>query len=499
MSTIKTIQYNNPANFTYDSGEVLIDGAEAKLIPLVLQPNEMMVVTGANQVDADRAIDSNVTVRLGNGATRDVAGREFLLSGSAYLSLNDDSGREPINPNITPLTPTSQFHFGAEGTVRFKVAFNYAGTPASDNHLFSTGDSTTSLGLGSVISVYHKTDGNLYLNIRDNLATSSPELSLGAFAPVASQYYEFELNTSQNTGATRLFIDGVLQALSSSKVTAVTRDYFYFGTNYREDQGASDIIVKDIQIINGVTHTANFASEIPRIVGVYPTESKVQPLEYSIAEGFESITPTFTAVGASAVDYLLLVESTYYWIDGGVLSTSDESLAESNLAAEWNDPLVIDQINTLIASGARITLVPILSSGDRGADQIVLTSDTTLYNFFSVLVDCITCTLYGIIKDNCADIASGTVRVYTKKPILTQGTLINIDETLDIALTDGVFEFDLVIPNFLVAGLSPVANGNSDIYKLEANWIDSDSKSWKYKADLLIPNQSTVSLTDAIV
>jgi len=476
MSTIKTIQYNNPANFTYDAGEVLIDSSEAKLIPLSLQTNEMMVVTAANQVDADRAIDSNVTVRLGNGATRDSIAREFVLSGTPYLSLNADSGRD----GVTPLTPTSQFHFGAEGTIRFKVAFNYSGTPASNNYLFSTGDATVTIGLGSIVSVYHKTDGNLYLNIRDGIATSTPEVSLGAFVPVAGQYYEFEFNTSQNTGVSKLFIDGVVHGTSGAAVTAITRDYFY------------------IQIINGVTHTANFTSEIPRIVGVYPTESMIQPLEYSIAEGFELLTPESTLVGTAYVCYILLVESTYYWVDGGVLSTSNQSLAESSLATEWNTQPVIDQIDTLIATGARITFVPILSSGDRGSDQVILTSDTTLYNFFSVLVDCLTCTLYGVIKDNCADVASGTVRVFTKKPIITQGTLIDIDQTIDISLTNGVFEFDLVIPNFLVAGVNAVANGNSDIYKLEANWIDSDGKSWKYKANLLIPNTATVSLVDAV-
>ncbi len=493
MSTIKTIQYNNPSNFTYDASEVEINGSEAKLLPLPLQTNEMMVVTADVQTDADRAIDDNVTVRLGNGATRDDSAKEFLLSGTSYLSLNDDSGRD----GVTPLTPTSQFQFGAEGTVRFKVEFNYSGTPATNNYLFTTGESVVTLGLGSVISVYHRNDGILYLNIRNAVASSTPEVSLGAFAPVAGQLYEFEFNTSQNTGASRLFIDGILHGTAGAAVTSATRDYFYFGTNYREDQGSSDIKVKDIQIINGVTHVANFTSEIPRIVNLFPLESRIETIETVLAEGFFSSTDVKTLDGTSNVTYVLKIENNLKWINGGAVAASDGSLAQSNTLAELTADAAL--ITAFISAGARIVLHPILSSGPLGAYSPILESTTILYDFFAVPISHVDCVLYGFITDNIKPIQSGTVTVTTKKPILTQGNLISIGEVVNIDPTkDGLFEVELMIPNFKVESGVLVANGNKDLYDVLIEWIDSDGDSQKVKYKVLIPNATSIRLVDAV-
>ena len=114
-------------------------------------------------------------------------------------------------------------------------------------------------------------------------------------------------------------------------------------------------------------------------------------------------------------------------------------------------------------------------------------------------MSCTDCVLYGFVKDNCKPIQSGTVTVSTKKPILTQGNLITVEEVVNIDPTrDGLFEVELVIPNFKNESGSLVANGNQDVYDVLIEWIDSDGDSQSIKYKVLIPNATSVLLADAV-
>lgn len=482
--TIKIIQYNTADQnvFAHNTAEILINGSDASLIKRTLTTDEMLVATGRVQSDSDLGA-STVTRLSGNATWNSTDGYDMSSSvTSGYLSMSDDTARD----GITPIPNNSQFNFGTHGTIRFKVKFPYSGNPAITNSILCMGDSTVSSGLGSLLALQHTTGGALNLLTRDDTNSQSVNKVFGGFSPVAGQEYEFELNMKQDAIGRRakLFIDGVLlsEQTSLAVITNALRDFLYFGMYYVASPSfLSEITVRDIQVFDEIQHDFDFTQEIPRIVNLYPFESSIEPSEYSLADGFSSMAGDITG----DVRYNLKIENTYYYLLAGVLTVSDKSFAQSNVEADWN--LYADVVSSFIESGARITFNPVLSSGASGIGSSSIVSNTVDYDFFALPVTCTECVLYGFIKDNCSDIASGTIRVYTKKPILAQGNLLALDETVDVKLPNGFFEMPLVIPN------------TGEVYKLEAKWVDTDGKSWKYKANITIPNQTSVLLKDAIV
>lgn len=500
VSTETTLIYDTPNQneFSHDNTEILIDGTGASLIKRSLTANELLVATGRLTQNSDIGA-SLPTFLEGNASWGLTNGYDLSGTGTAdYISLNDDSGRD----GITPLTPTSHFDFEDIGTVRFKMTPQYSGNPASDLNIFSTANSTEFTGSqiltlsGSQIQFRHVAGGDLRLFTTHATDISTQGSAFGSWSPVSGQEYEFEFNYDTSIGAS-LYIDGVLLGSVGVVSTVNPRDMFVLGASvgFSEAGGASNAFFRDLQIFNTVQHVANFTSEIPRVVNIFPLESRVEPAEFSLVEGFFSSVDVKTLVGTSDVKYTMKIENNVYWFNGGVV-LSDGSLAESNTLAELTTNAAA--ITAFVVSGARFTLQPILSSGPLGLYSPLLVSTTLLYDFFAIPVSCTDCVLYGFVKDNCKAITSGTVTVTTKKPILTQGNIITVEEVVTIDPTkDGFFEVELVIPNFKTT-TPELANGSQDVYDVLVEWIDSDgdAKSAKYK--VLIPNQTSVLFADAV-
>lgn len=506
MSTVKIIKYQDSGAFTYDPNKAIIDLNGARLTEKVLGANDLLLATGRLTQEADLGASLPI-YPVGTAVWSEAKGYDTDATGNGnYFSLNDDSGRD----GLTPLTPTSHFDFGTVGAIRCKITVPYTGMPSSTSHLISTGDTLASAGLGSLISIQHLTDGRLYIRSYNALGTLSTNSPLGIWSPVAGQAYELEFNYN-GTGATldgmpayigSIFIDGIMIGSAAVRSGTIARDYFYLGTYYNPVAFSSEASFQDVEIFNKIQHSANFASEIPRIVGIYPEEALIVPIETSLAEGFISLSETVDLPNDTLVKYLLRVESNNYWIDGlGDLVVSDGTLLESTSAAEWSLPASVALVDAFIVAGARITLLPILSSGSLGLTTPDLDANTLTYNFFAVPIACIECTLYGWVKDNCHGIIDGTVRVYTKKPILTQGNLVAIDQTVALTAPNGFFEMDIVRPNLVTAATSissSTASATTDLLKLEANWVDEDGKAWSIKKNILIPDEASVILTKAI-
>lgn len=489
MSTIKTIVYNDPAQsaFVYNTAEVQIDGSGAMLKRRTLPSNQLVIATGRVQQNADitpTAFNSfymrgNATWSAGAGYNCDD------VTPLSYLSLNDDSVRD----GVTPIPNTSHFNFKDIGTVRFKYKPAYSGPPSVSRYIFTTGVSTegSTKGQGSLITMTHDSGtGRITVITRNATDTGTTSSPFGNWFPVAGTWYEFEFNYNSVAGTAQLFIDGNVQSSNSVRIGVNDRDYFYFGNYYSSVGGwTSEGSFRDIEIFNTIQHTSSFVSEIPRVVNLYPLESRIEPQDFSTSEGLENFeNVTSPLVGDSNIRYCIKVENSLYRISGGMLISSNGTYAESNTVSE----IVADKdlVTTFIQNGARLTFSPILYSGVLGLYTPNLISDTLTYDFFTVPVFCETCTLYGFIKDNC-DPVDATVRVYSKKPFLSQGNLISIDETVTTDIAEGgSFEVELVIPD------------QQTVYKFEATWTDSQGVTQTRKYNILIPNAPTALLENVV-
>ncbi len=483
MSALQLNYNTNDQNvFAHNTSEILIDGAGATLIPRALISSELLVATGRITQDAD--IGASLPMyAVGNAVWDAVDGYDSTdNTNGSYFSLNNDSGRD----GVTPLSPTSHFNFGGTGTIRFKVRFPYSGNPTLNNYIFTTGDTTDNGGLGSLITLRHTVSGDLNLITRNDVGGGTVNSGIGSFVPVAGQEYEFELNCNGNTSVAELYIDGARHnwSISIAAQTSVSRDFFYLGNYYHVSSFPSEVSFRDLQIFNTIQHTADFTGEIPRVVNVYPFESRIVPTETVVAEGFLDLTHSATLEGTASIKYTLKIENTEYYLVGAILTVSNGTLAQSSTVAEWVAQK--DAVSTFIAAGARIVFIPILASDELGIWKPTLVSTTNRYDFFALPTVCGECILYGFVKDNCSDITSGTVRVFVKKPFLTQGNLTAFDETINIELPNGFFEVPLIIPD------------NDDLYYILVKFVDAEGKNWTYSKQILIPNSVSALLSNVV-
>lgn len=489
MSSILTTTYDtdDQNQFSHNTDEITIDGSGATLKNLDLQGDEMYVATGKLTANADRADGSPVTNYFTGSAFWDSGNKRFDFTEYAnghYMSLNDDSGRD----GITPLTPTAHFNFGTTGCVRGKFTFNYSGTPSGGSvYLWTTGDTVVSNGLGSLLTLNHDGAGNLRFVTRNSAAAGTFNANFGAFNPTMGQEYEFEMNIDSSVPSAELFIDGVSVGTNTISSSPSNRDYFYVGTYY-VGSFASNFTARDIQIFEEIQHTADFAGEIPRTVRVYTEESRVVPSETVTVEGISEMLSTSSGTGN--IRYQMKIDNSFYYFTAGAVTASDGTYAQSSSLSDWQTNISI--LSDFVSNGARVTMVPMFYSGADGSENDLLVDTTITYNFFALPADCNQCTLYGFVKDNCDDVVSGTVRVWVKKPILTQGNVVSFDETVDLRFdvigVEGYFEMPLIIPE-----------NSEDVYQYEIKWVDDDDKNWKKKGTLLIPNATSVLFNNAVV
>ncbi len=471
MSTEKKINYNTNSqnSFVHNTEEVQIDINGATLKKLPLQSSELVVATCGIEVNADR-FTGNGVITLGPAASRNTSGADAYYDMEGF----DANGEGYVDFDSSDVGTQNQF------CIRFKIVFPYTGTPSTFNYIVTSYDSTVAGGLGSLITLRHETNGSLFFALRNATNSATFNGNFGGFAPAAGQEYEFELNVdySQFNNFHRLFIDGVQQGgtLGTSGMTANVRDGLRIGGYYTTSNSfKSSHKIRDVQLFNTVQHIADFPLEVPRLVNVYPLESLIEPQDISLAEGF--INAVDDSDGGP-IQYVLKIENQYKFILAGSLVNSLGTLATSSTLAEF--VAAEAEITTAIESGARVTLVPILSSGTKGLLNQLVRSTTLTYDFYALPVSCNECTVYGFVKDNCNDIVSGTARIYVKKPIRTQGNVISFDETVDIRLPNGFFEIPVVIPE------------TGTEYLVDLRWVDSDGKNWKVlKQKIQVPDATT--------
>ena len=145
------------------------------------------------------------------------------------------------------------------GCYRFIIAPAYSGTPASDNYFFNTCKAVGNNENG--ISLRHvSASGKLSLILVDNAGvTITTTLSTAAFSPVAEQSYEVEINFDLNTGATRMFLDGVqINVTDTQTGTRGTDINLHRVGSLFNGSRDPDFKIKNFIFFDSVQHTANY-------------------------------------------------------------------------------------------------------------------------------------------------------------------------------------------------------------------------------------------------
>lgn len=498
MTTLKNIDLTDQNAFTYNSDEVLIDATGASLILRSLYENETLFATGKVTQNAD--LGSNLPIYLrGTALWTNTENYDLKdISGNGFFSLSDDSLIDGVNE----LLDNEHFNFIDDGCVRFKIKIPYDQTPANERYIFTTGNSAVLSGLGSLISLKHKADGQLNLVTYSEDGLEFESVDIGEWLPVQNSTVEIEFNYDEENTYFSLFIDGALLGGGIVKENTANRDYFYFGTfNDGAATWVSECEISDIQIFNTVQHVEDFfLEEIPRIVGIYPTSSKIYSLEESSISSIAEFLHLETSILTAYAQYILRLDGVEYWVNGDgdvVESTSND---ESNTVSQIETNLAA--INTFIGQSKTIQMLPVLFSGPDALDTPLLEEFSLEYSFYNLVKDCITCRVSGYVKDNCEDILSGKVKIESYGAIITQGKLATIEVEKDIVVPTGYFEIDVIIPNLKIArtGTTPsLRSETDDLFKFSATWEDVDGATHKVDRQIRVPDEDNVTLGDIIV
>ena len=344
MTISSTINYDNPANFTFDNTKIEVTGSGAKLLPM--QPLPGLIFSQDFSSSSGFTFDGSLT-EITAGTLSQIDQRDANATAfadySTGINLNWGDGTLTATPTGSPTitggkldltagagtfvdySAVGNADFTQLGAVRFKYTANYTGSPANIQSILLIGIASSVVNR---LYLRHDTAGNLFARTEDSTGSLIFNTNLGAFSPTAGVEVEFEINYDLNTGATRFFIDGTQLGvtIAATGTRTSTSTLIRLGADQAGNVNNPDFLINDLIIFDAVQHTANYTPVAYGNPTIYDADVIIMP-DFVYAglgniQGFTDFTttengnPRFTLNGM--------------WWDGGNVVASNGTYAEAN-------------------------------------------------------------------------------------------------------------------------------------------------------------------------
>lgn len=379
MSLVRTVQYVTPANYTFDGAKVEVTGGKAQL--------KDQRPTGATLgVAYTSVIDGN----WGGGALLGTAVNGAAVAG-ARLDLKGGTAK------YVDYAAAGNAAFANTGAIKFKLTPNYSGTPATWHAFFAI-----SLAAGSLVNRIElrqsSSAGQLQLRMNDSDGTSIGTHTMAGWSPVAGTTYEFEINFDFDTGATRLFIDGVQHSttFTGTGTRTGTSALLRVGNDYQAAEVAN-FEIEDLIVFGAVQHTANYTPGYSVSEAIYALDDPTVLTNSTVqASQLESFVSDEAAAGSDEVRWTPVVNGQAMYWNGSAWVNSDSSLAQANTAADINTNAA-----DLDLSGGKSLHFQALLHSDDGTTFPSIESYTFNYAFLiSAPIVPNECAVYGWVYDS---------------------------------------------------------------------------------------------------
>lgn len=307
-----TQDFSSDTGFTYDSSKAEFSGGQ---------------VQQKNQIPADANFgavwDTTINANWGSAAS--------LIPTSTKNSPTISGGKLDLISDKNVVYNATGAINAAVGTIKFKYTPNYTGAPSNTQQLFYFGN-PSSTNNRMHIDVNAGT-GAIVLRVYSSTGADNGTSAFGNWTSnVAGTEYEIEFNWDFINFEHRLFIDGVQQSGTSTKVS--TRDNNLTATlDYRQGGFAnSDHEVGELVIFDVVQHTSDYTPGYTLPSTTYAETAVIFPaFNYSglgNIQIYESIANTAFGNGK------YIINGRYH--DGGNWVLSDGSYSQSNSVSEIN-------------------------------------------------------------------------------------------------------------------------------------------------------------------
>lgn len=353
MSFSTTINYDNAANFIYDSSKIEFVGGIAKLkttnnsgqlftqdfanpVGFTYDINKSEFVGGVVRQKNKRpsgtatmycSYTNNQNGVWGDGNLAGVLENGATVSGG-QLDLTGGGAKRAVYDATVKLTGDPQ-----RGTIRVHYRPNYTGNPAANQTIFHI--LKTAVDFSNQIEIYHDTASAIRMNLRNSAnGVVIAGIAFGTLIMTSGTLYVIEFNYDFTGAVQRLFVNGSLQGSPSNY--SFVRDSNQAHLQLGNDSGNTNFKVDDFIIFNTVIHTAAHTGELPYVY--YETDYiadiiTLPQFTYSFPENivtFSSIAITSNSYERWTIDG----GSGEYYFDGFNWVVSNGSFAQASTAAQ---------------------------------------------------------------------------------------------------------------------------------------------------------------------
>lgn len=313
------ILYNaaNDAEFSYDAAALETTATAAQLKDR----------GGTELFYAPYTTDTSASSAAGTPTITEV-GTPSIVSGTLDLTGGNDGVKYS---GLTDLLN------GNTGTILIKYKPNYTGSPAANSYLVSV--KNIAVANSNLIEIYHKSDGNIILNMRDSAGVAQvSNKNFGGWSPVAGTFYDIELSFDTTAGAIKTFINqSQFGTTDTSTFTRTGSTDINVGLNAAGAASSSpDAFIDHVQVTNTPLDGTNTTGSIYDASTYQRTDEKITTLTALNLDVFASFAAVSTETGNDLLKYIIKVDSQDKYWDGAAWANSDGTYAQSSTEAQIN-------------------------------------------------------------------------------------------------------------------------------------------------------------------
>ena len=315
-----TEDFADDTDFTYDSDEAEFTGG------LVRQKD-----TRPSNATFYVSYNSDINGSWGNGVLTGTAIGGASVSGG-YLDLSQDDVRY-VDYNADLNADSQQ-----TGCIRFEIVPNYNSSPATEQRffLFCKAHNNTE----NLIFIRHSAGGALRLHMFGIGGAFIFEKYLGSWTVVQGQKYEIEVNWDIDSGATRVFIDGVQKGTTETTTGTRSSDIglLRIGSD-RTGVLTANFSINNILIFSTVQHTTDYTPDWSSIYEtIYFETSVTLPEMEHTGDGTIKLFNSFSTTESGSPRYTLQIgrSGDYLYWNGSVWTVSDDTYSQANDVTTFN-------------------------------------------------------------------------------------------------------------------------------------------------------------------
>lgn len=461
MPLTKTINFDNAANFTFNSSLAEVTASGGALTSIVAA-TETGYISGRTSLNVTRGSGAATPSAQGADAAASADGLDITGGGSTkWVRYNG----------------ASQFEVGQQATIEFMWEPQYTGAaPAQYVLLWISAASNTD----NRVYCQHSS-GTFTLGVSNGGSGGTDNFTLSV---TAGQRYHVAITINADTGVAKLYLDGTERAeITGITGTRGTANDINIGNAHGLTLN-NNCYISDFQVHDDVIFTAAFTPNTGEKT-TYSTDAvKITANDATLMTALADTFSESSTLNGGQIKHTVLFDNKEWYLSGGSLTESNGTFAQSRSASNFNTALASGDLN--IMPNGSVNTVTYLRSSD-GYTRPIITALTLGYQAYIAPGAIQSCDVVGTVTDGINPVNKASVLVESVTPFFVGQRRITVNELI---YTESDGSWSLTLPQTASAKA-----------KLRVTYSYTDSRGFKQKHShfIQVPNQSTAEVDDIVV